>query len=314
MRYLILAYYYFTEIKEPNSLIANHKKFFEKRDATGRIYISEQGINGQLSGSEVDMEAYIAWIRQDRSFDGMPFKIHFHHENVFPRMTVKYRKQLVALDYQVDPSKGGERLSPKAWKKMLEEEEEILLIDVRNKYEWEIGHFERSTLPPLENFREFPSYADELKATVDPKQTKVMMCCTGGIRCELYSALLKEKGFEEVYQLDGGIINYGLQEGNALWKGKLFVFDDRMAVSIDGKECEPISKCSHCHLPSDTYYDCANMDCNTLFLSCPGCVKTYLGCCSHPCKEAPRLRPFEREGGNKPFRRKHKIMPSEAGG
>lgn len=307
MSYFVLAYYHFTPIEDPNLLIKEHKKFFTERDVTGRIYISEEGINGQMSGVVKDAEAYMAWIRQDKRFADMWFKIHTSDENVFPRMTVKYRKQLVALDYPVDLSKGGKRVAPAEWKHMLEEEEDICLLDVRNRYEWEIGHFERSTLPPVENFRDFPDYADQLKETIDPKKTKVMMCCTGGIRCELFSALLKEKGFEEVYQLDGGIINYGLKEGASHWKGKLFVFDDRLAVSIDGKESEPISFCRHCHLPCDTYYNCANMDCNELFLSCPSCIETYRGCCCHPCKEAPRVRSFTKERGNKPFRRKHLI-------
>lgn len=307
MSYFILAYYHFVNIENPGLLIKEHKKFFESRDVAGRIYISEQGINGQVSGSEADAEAYMDWLHEDPRFKEMPFKIHHHHEHVFARMMVKYRKQLVAIDTSVNLSKTGTHLSPKKWKEMLENEKDILLLDVRNRYEWEIGHFDRSTLPPLENFREFPAYAEELKKDIDPTSTKVMMCCTGGIRCELYSALLKEKGFEQVYQLDGGIINYGLQEGNAHWKGKLFVFDDRMAVTIDGKEAEPISICHQCHLPCDTYYNCANMDCNELFISCVSCSEAYVGCCSYECKSAPRVRPYDREGGNKPFRRKHLI-------
>lgn len=302
--YLVLAYYLFTRIADPLAEIESHKNFFNGRDATGRIYISEEGINGQMSASLSDAEAYQAWLSKKECFSGVSFKVHTHHEQCFPRMTVKYRKQLVALDQTVDLSKKGETLSPKQWKEQLEKNE-AFLIDVRNDYEWKIGHFEGANLPPLENFRDFSAYADELKETIDPKKTPVMMYCTGGIRCELYSALLKEKGFEEVYQLEGGIIGYGLEEGSAHWKGKLFVFDDRMAVPIDGKPCEPISTCCHCHLPSDTYYNCANMDCNELFLACPSCISTYEGCCSHPCTQAPRLRPYTRDKGNKPFRKKH---------
>jgi UPF0176 protein len=311
-KYLILAYYSFIAIQDPYLEVQRHKNFFENRDVTGRIYLSHEGINGQMSGIESDVEDYMKWLKSDPRFSEIPFKIHSSSENIFPRMTVKYRKQLVALDYPVDINNRGEHLAPSDWKKQLESEEEFILLDVRNDYEWEVGHFEQATLPQLETFRDFPLYADQLKERVDPKETKVLMYCTGGIRCELYSALLKEKGFEKVYQLEGGILNYGLKEGGTHWKGKVFVFDDRLAIPIQGApsdsdESSPISHCCHCHLPSDRYYNCANMDCNKLFLACPSCLETYQGCCQYSCQQAPRLRPFQKDKTHKPFRRQHLI-------
>jgi UPF0176 protein len=155
-------------------------------------------------------------------------------------------------------------------------------------------------------FRKFPEYAKELKETKDPKTTKVMMYCTGGIRCELYSALLKKEGFENVYQLQGGVIKYGLEQGAEGWLGKLFVFDDRLSVPISDKEEAPIiAVCGHCSAKVETYYNCANMDCNEFFLSCPTCAEIFQGCCCKECQTAPRLRPFERGVRPKPFRRKH---------
>ena len=305
-QYVALAYYLFVELQDPHHEVEKHKKFFESKECTGRIYISEEGINGQMSGSLSDAEAYQQWIKQDPRFSNISFKFHPVSEQIFPRMTVKYRPQLVALDQKIDTKEGGEHVSPAKWKVMMESGE-FLLLDVRNQYEWDIGHFEGALLPPLQSFREFPDYAENLKQTVDPQKTKVMMYCTGGIRCELYSAVLKKKGFQDVYQLEGGVINYGLQEGNAHWKGKLFVFDDRLAVPIDGKESDPISLCLHCKNGCDIYYNCANMDCNELFVCCPSCLEIYKGCCSFDCKEAPRVRPLDSKTGNKPFRRKHLI-------
>ena len=305
-QYIALAYYLFVLLEDPFAEVKKHKKFFESRDCTGRIYISEEGINGQMSGALSDTEAYMAWLKEDPRFSKIQFKTHPSAEHVFPRMSVKYREQLVAIDQKIDVSEGGEHVSPEKWKEMLESGK-YLLLDVRNRYEWEIGHFEGAVLPPLETFREFPEYAEKFKSEVDPANIKVMMYCTGGIRCELYSAILKKKGFDHVYQLDGGVINYGLQEGSTHWKGKLFVFDDRMAVSIDGKESEPIASCIHCKSKSDMHYNCANMDCNELFICCLSCLEMYKGCCSFACKEAPRVRPFDAKAGNKPFRRKHLI-------
>ena len=128
-----------------------------------------------------------------------------------------------------------------------------------------------------------------------------MMYCTGGIRCELYSAVLKKIGFEEVYQLEGGVINYGLQEGNPHWKGKLFVFDDRLAVSIDGKESEPISYCIHCQnadaIPITIVPIWTAM--SSLFVA-PRALRFTEGCCAHLCKEGPRLRPLIKKQGTNP--------------
>lgn len=303
MTYYALAYYIFESIENPEQEVKNHKSFFKNRDVTGRIYISHEGMNGQMSGSQTDAEAYMEWLQ--KSFPSVKFKIHLEEENIFPRMTVKVRKQLVAIDESADLSKAGEHVSPEKWRQMLESDEEYLLLDVRNNYEWEIGHFDGAKLPPLEKFRDFPKYADDLAKTKDTKKTKVMMYCTGGIRCEIYSALLKERGFESVYQLDGGVIAYGQQEGQKHWKGRLFVFDDRLAVSIDGNQVEPIASCVYCQVPCDIQYNCANMDCNELFVCCSSCIASEKGCCSKDCQSACRVRPLELERGNKPFRRKH---------
>lgn len=306
--YDILAYYFFTSIEDPHKEVARHHEFLKTRDIRCRVYISHEGINGQMSASKEASEEYQKWLKEDPRFEKVLFKIHTYPEHVFPRATVKYRKQIVAMDEPVDMALTGEHVSPEKWKEMLKNRDEnTVLIDTRNDYEWAIGHFEGAELPVLDQFREFPQYARELKKTHDPKQTKVMMYCTGGIRCELYSALLKKEGFENVYQLDGGVINYGLKEGHDKWCGKLFVFDDRLAVPIDQKTDEVISHCRHCNTSSDVYYNCANMDCNELFLACPDCAEKLKGCCCQECTQKPRLRPFEKDARPKPFRRAHLI-------
>ncbi len=307
MEYQVLAYYFFTHLEDPPLEVYRHKEFFSKRDVQGRIYISKEGINGQMSASPEAAREYMDWMKSDPRFEKIEFKIHTWHEHCFPRMTVKTRPQLVALDREVDMAKTGVHLSPEEWQKMLDQKDEnTVLIDVRNDYEWDIGHFEGAELPDLEKFRQFPEYAKELKQIRDPSKTKVMMYCTGGIRCELYSALMKEEGFDEVYQLQGGVIKYGLETGSKHWKGKLFVFDDRLSVPISDKEpAEIISQCAHCKAPTDLYYNCANMDCNELFLSCHACAEQAQGCCCKNCQEAPRVRAFVKQDRPKPFRRVH---------
>lgn len=303
--FFVLAYYYFTPIADPYELIAQHKVFMKERNMTCRIYISEQGINGQTSGIKEDAEAYMNWLHTNPLFEQMPFKIHTYHENVFPRQIIKYRKQLVALDEEIDLDQAGDHLSPEEWKAKLENNQEHILLDVRNEYEWKVGRFEGAECPPCETFREFKGYAQTLKEQVDPKKTPVMMYCTGGIRCELYSALLKKEGFDQVYQLNGGIINYGLKQGSDHWLGKLFVFDDRLTVPISEESTPVIGKCHHCQTPSENYFNCANMDCNHLFLCCPDCSKQYKGCCCPDCQTAPRVRPYHHSEAHKPFRKQH---------
>jgi UPF0176 protein len=241
-------------------------------------------------------------MRADPRFAGIQFKIHLSAEHAFPKATIKYRRQLVAIDCEVDLAQTGEHVPPEVWKKMLEEKDEnTVVIDVRNDYEWEIGHFEGAELPPFETFREFPGYATQLKQERDPKTTRVMMYCTGGIRCEFYSALMKREGFEKVYQLDGGVIQYGLEEGSDQWKGKLFVFDDRLVVPLS-EEASTIAECKHCKNACDVYYNCANMDCNELFICCPECLKKTQGCCCPDCTKG-RVRPIREDGSAKPFRK-----------
>ncbi|HEY4254988.1 MAG TPA: rhodanese-related sulfurtransferase [Chlamydiales bacterium] len=304
MDYQVLAYYILTPIEAPHEEVRRHQEFFKTRDLKSRIYISEQGINGQMSGSAAHAEEYMQWIQSDARFSTISFKIHPSTEHAFPKATIKYRRQLVAMDCDVDLSRRGEHVTPEEWKSMLEQkDEETIVLDVRNDYEWKIGHFDGAELPPLETFRQFPAYAKQLQETRDPKKTKVMMYCTGGIRCEFYSAALKQEGFEQVYQLEGGVIQYGQDEGQAHWKGKLFVFDDRLVVPLSHEEVEPISECQYCHKSVDAYTNCANMDCNALFIVCPDCAKSHKGCCSDRCLTTGRVRPMNENAPHKPFRK-----------
>lgn len=304
MEYRVLAYYIFTSIENPVAEMKRHKEILKSLDGRARIYISHEGINGQLSLPASNTEAYIDWLYADDRFKGTEVKLHEWPEHAFAKLTVKVRNELVAVDRKVDLSNRGEYLSPEEWSDRLDnKDDKTILIDVRNNYESDVGYFEGAVCPDLETFRGFPEYAKNLAKTVDPAKTKIMMYCTGGIRCEIYSALMKEEGFDTVYHLKGGVIGYGLQEGKKHWRGKLFVFDDRLVVPISNDNDEIISKCKFCDEKSDTYYNCANMDCNDLFLSCPKCIVEQKGCCSTKCLTDGRVRAFVPDTRPKPFRK-----------
>ncbi len=301
-QYLILSYYCFTDIENPHLEVLSQKKQLQSLNAKGRIYISERGINGTISALIPNAQAYVNWMKKRSCFTGIEFKDHEYHEHAFAKLTVKVRKELVALGCPVDISKMAPFVTPAEWKRLLEDEnQKKIVIDVRNDYEWKVGHFENAELIPYDTFKKVQEYTKKLKERIEGTDTKVMMCCTGGIRCEVYSAYLHEAGITNVVQLKGGIISYGKEEKSSHWQGKLFVFDDRMTIPLSNEEAPIIGECHHCKKPCDVYYNCANMDCNELFLCCSDCLKAHSGCCKNECLNGKRVRPFQLS--HKPFRR-----------
>lgn len=304
--FFVLAFYAFSRIEDAILEVSEHRSFLEKLNAKSRIYISEEGINGQMSIAREDAYLYIDWLHSRKPFENTEVKIHGWHEHVFPRLIVKYRKNLVGRDQPINLANRGRHMPPKEFKNLLRQEtKDYLLLDVRNNYEWKAGHFKHAELPPCDNYREFEAYAEELKNKIDKDNTKVVMYCTGGIRCELYSSLLIEKGIKNVFQLEGGVIKYGLEEGSEHWEGKLFVFDDRLTVPISDEPATVVATCHHCGVSNDNYYNCANVDCNELFFCCPDCLQKMSGCCQESCRHASRIRPFQDQNPHKPFRRVH---------
>ena len=305
MDYLILAFYILTDIDQPKEEVKRWTRFLKKKEVRARIYINEMGINAQMSLAEKEGPEFRAWLLGDKRYEKAQIKVHRYPEHVFPKLTVKYRPQLVAIDCDCDLSNRGTAVSSDEWVEMLEKRDpDTLLLDIRNDYEWEVGHFEGAAKPPFKTFRDFRKYARELRCSFDTEKTTLMMYCTGGIRCEVYSSLMKQLGFKKVYQLSGGVIQYGLERGNEWWKGNLFVFDDRLVVPItEHQASEIISHCFQCGEKVDTYYNCANMDCNALFISCKFCAQEMKGCCTNACRAAFRVRPFEAQGRPKPFRK-----------
>lgn len=305
MEYAVIAYYHFFEIENPEQEAKIHKEFLETINGRGRIYFASEGVNAQLALHRDSLDAYKEFLSRDPRFSGADIKVQYFDEPPFAKLTVKSREQLVALDKKVDLSKRAEYISPEDWAKVIEEQDEnTIIIDVRNNYESEIGHFEGAIKPDLENFREFVELAENLKKSYDAKKTRILTYCTGGIRCELFTPLLKEQGFEEVYQLHGGVIKYGEKLGDKHWHGKLFVFDDRLAVPLDqAHEENRISHCCFCHQEADQYFNCANMDCNALFIACSDCIKEHQGCCGSECIEHGRVRTFDPDQRSRPFRK-----------
>ena len=289
----IILYYNFQLIDDPEQFCVDHKKKCLNLDLLGRVYIAKEGINGTLAGKPGNIAKYKEYLRSFLRFEGTEFKEDQCEYIPFRKLIVKVRPEMVTLKApeKVDLSREeGKRLMPDEWRKVLESDEEYVLIDVRNDYEWEIGHFENAVLPDVNNFFDFPQWIDQ--AGID-RDKKILMYCTGGIRCEKFSLLMEKRGYTNVFQLHGGIINYGKKEGGAHFKGKCFVFDDRLAVPIDYGNQAPISHCTITGVPCDTYINCADPDCNKLFVCCEeGAIKAE-GCCSDACRRSSRKRPLD---------------------
>lgn len=299
--YQVILYYNFEPIENPDVFCKAHKTFCKEIGLKGRIYISEEGINGTAGGTKEQIEKYKNYVWSLPGFDDTEFKQEESDYIPFAKLICKTRDEIVALHVDdVNPENGGNYLAPDEWRKVMESQEDYVMIDVRNNYESKIGHFKGALTPDVENFYDFPKW---LKQANIPKDKKVLMYCTGGIRCEKFSVLMKEEGWDDVNQLHGGILKYAQQEGGKHFEGKCFVFDDRLVVPVNPNDLEPIARCEITGKPADTYINCANMECNKLFVCSEEGAHQMEGCCSEECRQSEYKRPFDPENAFKPFRK-----------
>jgi UPF0176 protein len=290
--YTIILYYNYVEIEDPEKLKQEQKDLCKKYNLKSRIIVAEEGINGTLEGKTEDVEKYIEEFTSDERFADTHIKKSAGDGKSFPRISVKVRPELVTLS--LDPEKDinpnettGKHITAEELHDWLTSGKEFYIVDMRNDYEHKVGYFEDSILAPLENFRDLPEKLEELEHL---KDKPVVTVCTGGIRCEKASGLLVKNGFNEVYQLYGGIQTYMEKYPNQHFKGKLYVFDGRVtwAMNPDSQEHEIVSECEKCGETSDNYVDCAFLHCNDRrhFICCENCLdKNGLAFCNDKCKE-----------------------------
>jgi UPF0176 protein len=243
----------------------------------GRILISKHGINGTLGGDMDDLKKYIKATKEFDGFKGTVFKWSDGSREEFPRLSVKVRDEIVAFDaadeLKVDEHgvvNGGIHLKPKQVNELVQSRDDVVFFDGRNAHEAAIGKFKNAVVPDTHTSRDFIRELESGKYD-DLKDKPIITYCTGGIRCEILSSLMKNRGFKEVYQIDGGIVKYGESYGDdGLWEGSLRVFDDRMTVDFSD-HAAVIGVCSHCDGPTNNYENCAWNNCNDLVLICLHC-------------------------------------------
>ena len=282
-----ISFYRYTIIDNPQKFRDQLYTVWNKLQCLGRIYVAREGINAQMSVPEHTLDDFLNNLQSSNFLKDMPIKYAIEDDGKsFYKLTIKVRPKIVAdgLDDNVfDVTNVGNHLSAIDFHNLVQDESS-LVIDMRNHYESEVGHFEGAICPDADTFRdEIQMVVNELE---DKKHEKVLLYCTGGIRCEKASAYLKHHGFTDVNQLHGGIIEYAQQIKNlgleSKFIGKNFVFDERLGESISGKI---ISHCHQCGKISDSHTNCANDICHLLFIQCQECQEIFNGCCSVECKE-----------------------------
>lgn len=285
--YTILLFYKYVHINNPKEVCDAQRKLCEDLGLKGRIIIAEEGINVTLEGTTENMEKYITELERDPRFLNIHFKRSQGTGESFPKLSVKVRSEIVSLhlEQDIDPNEmTGTHLKPEELKKWYEEGKEFYVIDMRNDYEYRVGHFKDSVFMPVQNFRDIPSALSHIEHL---KEKTVVPVCTGGVRCEKASGLLVREGFKDVYQLDGGIVTYMEKFPAEEFKGTLYVFDKRVTMDFDPKDRhEVIGTCDKCGIASETFLNCRNKQCNKKMLCCADC-RTEAGTafCSDACEQ-----------------------------
>jgi UPF0176 protein len=308
---LTLSFYLYYEIKNIQLFRDYLYLKWSKLDVLGRIYIAKEGINAQLSLPSENFKSFKTSIDEIQFLSEVRLNIAIEHDNhSFLKLKIKLRNKIVAdglNTVNIDLKKSGKHLNANQFNELVERPE-TLLIDMRNHYESEIGHFKGAILPDVDSFREsLPIIEKNLKKHKDSKN--IVMYCTGGIRCEKASAFLKHNGYKNVFQLEGGIIEYTRQvkekEIENKFLGKNFVFDHRRSESISG---ETISDCHQCGKKCDDHVNCANEACHLLFIQCDKCSNLYDNCCSNECQKTHSLPHEEQKKLRKGKQNSNKIF------
>jgi UPF0176 protein len=293
-KYSILLYYCYTHIEDPEQFREEHHRYCLQNGILGRIIVAQEGLNGTVSGLKEDCEKYMQDLKADPRFSHTEFKVEAHDTHAFQKLHVRVKSEIVhsGLQHIRPQEKTGKYVEPEEFKQM-KDAEDVVLLDVRSNYEHQVGKFKNALTLDIENFRDFPEKVQELEKY---KDKKIITYCTGGIKCEKASAFLLEKGFENVYQLHGGIIKYGLEAGGEDFEGKCYVFDNRIVVDINKVNPAVISRCYLCDTECDRMINCANPVCNNHIPVCENCGWKMEGACSDACKEHPEKRPYDGTG------------------
>ncbi|MBI2045295.1 rhodanese-related sulfurtransferase [Candidatus Pacearchaeota archaeon] len=285
MEYITATFYKFFPMENSEEMQILFRGLCEECRLKGRILLGREGVNGGVSGNIENLEKFKKILKKNPNFSGLTFREQQTKENSYKKLVVRIREEVVVFGKEVDVNNAAEYVSSDELKKWIDSGEEIVLLDTRNNYEFDIGRFKGARGLPIENFRELPEAVEKLS---DIKNKKIVTYCTGGIRCEKATAYMKMLGFNNLFQLKGGIIDFVNKFPGQDFEGGLFVFDDRLVA--DTGSYKKLGKCRICGILCNDYTDCYNLDCDNLFICCQNCrIKMNNACCEE-CRNAKRQR------------------------
>jgi UPF0176 protein len=305
-----LSFYRYFPLEDPKLFRDQLYKALDELAVFGRIYVAREGINAQISIPTGSMEDLVKYLNSLEALRGLRLNIALDNDGKsFWVLKIKVRDKIVSdgiTDDSFDMRNKGKYIDAQGFN-LLTEDPSTVVVDMRNHYEYEVGHFDGALELPSDTFREQLPMAVAMLA--DHKDKNIIMYCTGGIRCEKASAYLLHHGFERVFHLQGGIIEYAnAVKQNGLpnkFRGKNFVFDNRLGEKI-GEQI--ISRCHQCGEPCDTHVNCQNEGCHLLFIQCALCAKIYQGCCSETCEQTLGLDPVEKKAARKGINKGHQVF------
>src|SRR3989344_2380033 len=271
---IVSSFYKYIEINNLEGFQIKHLDYCKALGIKGKILIGKEGINGSISGTKEQINSYESNLKKNKIFKDLDFKHTSSASIPFRKIIVKIRKEIVTSGLNVNLKNKGKYIEPSKLKELLDKKEDLILLDARNFYESFVGKFKNAITPKIKTFKEFKRVP---KLISKYKDKKIVTYCTGGIRCEKASAYLKEKGFKNVFQLHGGIINFINQFPNTYFEGSCFVFDNRLTIPTGTTD---ISSCAHCKTPSARYINCNYRDCDEMFICCEKCDLNH----NHQCK------------------------------
>lgn len=288
-KYKVISFYKYVDVDDPEMFAKEHLAWCVENGIKGKVYLAKEGINGSVFGDEGTTDKYKEELKSYKIFSDIWFKETLTDEIAFAKMHVRVKAEIVnsgLMNTKLENT--APKLTPEQLLKFYEDKKDFVIVDARNWYESKIGKFKNAITPEITHFREWPAVVESLK---EYKDKTIVTYCTGGIRCEKASAYMREQGFKNVYQIDGGILNFVLKYPDTYWEGGMFVFDDRRVFEPNTKEeLKYTSNCHFCGKPTSYHINCHNLDCDKIIVCCHECKVENEYCCSDECRTSSNKR------------------------
>jgi len=288
-QYKVISFYKYVKIEDPEALMKEHLNWCLENGLKGKVYLAKEGISGSIFGDDELTRKYKNYLKDYKIFEDIWFKETPTDSVAFSKMHVRVKEEIVNSGLRSTKLEHtAPKLTPEQLLKFYEDKKDFVIVDARNWYESKIGKFKNAITPQITHFREWPKVVESLS---EYKDKTIVTYCTGGIRCEKASAYMREQGFKDVYQIDGGILNYILQFPDTYWEGGMFVFDDRRVFEPNtNDELMYTANCHFCGKPTSYHINCHNIDCDKIIVSCHDCKVEKEYCCSDECRTSKNKR------------------------